>query len=177
MSIAYFLPLTLRKRLKKPLGELIQGSFKETASRFKQIVDREKPLCIISVGDAVSKNLVENNVFPQLLIVDNKIMRENIAPIPFNTYVEKHVKNPPGTITFEALNVIQEALKSSCKTKLVVDGEEDLLTLCAILYAPENSIIVYGQPREGRVVVKATKQKKTEVAEILKAMEVVQKAK
>jgi uncharacterized protein (UPF0218 family) len=46
------------------------------------------------------------------------------------------------------------------------------LALCAILYAPENFFIVYGQPGEGIVVVKATKQKKDEVAGILRAMEV-----
>jgi len=57
-----------------------------------------------------------------------------------------------------------------------VDGEEDLLTLVAVLHAPENSFIVYGQPREGVVIVKATREKKAEVAEILKAMESVSKS-
>ncbi|MEM3553533.1 MAG: DUF359 domain-containing protein [Candidatus Bathyarchaeia archaeon] len=172
MSIAYVLPLALRRKLKKPLGTLIRGSFEETVKRFKQIVDGEKPPSIISVGDTVSKNLVGNGIFPNLIIIDNRVMRRDIAPAPLKTDVEKHVKNPPGTITFEALSAIKEALEANRRTKIVVDGEEDLLALCAILYAPENSFVVYGQPREGMVVVKATRQKKEEVARILKAMEV-----
>ena len=172
MSTAYALPLTLRRRLKKPLGVLIRGSFEETVKKFKQIAEVEKPPSIISVGDTVSKNLVENGIYPNLLIVDNRVMRKNITPVPLNADVEKHVKNPSGTITFEALNAIKEALEAGHKTKIVVDGEEDLLALCAILYAPENSFVVYGQPREGMVVVKATKQKKEEIVQILKAMEV-----
>ena len=171
MSTAYVLPLKLRRRLKKPLGELIKGSFEETVSVFKQIVEREKPPGIVSVGDAVSKNLVENGICPNVLIVDNRIMRKNITPVSLIADVEKRVKNPPGTITFEALNAIREALKVNHRTKIVVDGEEDLLALCAILYAPENFFVVYGQPCEGIVVVKATKQKKDEVAGILRAME------
>jgi uncharacterized protein (UPF0218 family) len=102
---------------------------------------------IVSVGDAVSKNLVENGISPNLLIIDNRVMRKNITPVSLNADVEKRVKNPPGTITFEALNAVREALKSDHRTKIIVDGEEDLLALCAILYAPENFFIVYGQPR------------------------------
>jgi uncharacterized protein (UPF0218 family) len=171
MDTAYVLPLKLRGRLKKPLGELIKGSSEETVSVFKQIVEREKPMGIVSVGDAVSKNLVENGISPNLLIIDNRVMRKNITPVSLNADVEKRVKNPPGTITFEALNAVREALKSDHRTKIIVDGEEDLLALCAILYAPENFFIVYGQPSEGIVVVKATKRKKEEVAGILRAME------
>ncbi|MEM0007271.1 MAG: DUF359 domain-containing protein [Candidatus Bathyarchaeia archaeon] len=172
MSIAYVLPLALRRKLKKPLGMLIRGSFEETVKRFKQIVDGEKPPSIISVGDTVSKNLAENGIFPNLMIIDNRVMRRDIAPTPLKADVERRVKNPPGTITFEALNAIKEALEANRRTKIVVDGEEDLLALCAISYAPEDSFVVYGQPREGIVVVKATRQKKEEVARILKAMEV-----
>lgn len=164
------LPLALRRKLKKPLGMLIRGSFEETVKRFKQIVDGEKPPSIISVGDTVSKNLAENGIFPNLMIIDNRVMRRDIAPAPLKADVERRVKNPPGTITFEALNAIKEALEANRRTKIVVDGEEDLLALCAILYAPEDSFVVYGQPREGLVVVKATRQKKEEVARILKAM-------
>ncbi|MEM3769930.1 MAG: DUF359 domain-containing protein [Candidatus Bathyarchaeia archaeon] len=172
MSAAYVLPLTLRRKLKKPLGTLIRGSFEETIQKFKQIVDDEKPPRIISIGDAVSKSLVENGISLNLIIVDNRVMRENITPVPLSAEVEKRVKNPAGSITFEALNTIKETLEDNRKTKIVVEGEEDLLALCAILYAPENSFVVYGQPHEGMVAVKVTKQKKREVARILKAMEV-----
>jgi len=177
MSIVYGLTPELRRKLKEPLGTLIRGSFNETLKRFKDMAEEEKPSRIISVGDTVSKNLVKNHVFPQLSIVDNRVMRKRVQPVSLATENTIYVKNPRGTITDEALVAIQEALKSDCRVKIVVDGEEDLLTLIAVLYAPENSFVVYGQPYEGVVVVKVTHEKKAEVAEILKTMEDVRKAK
>jgi uncharacterized protein (UPF0218 family) len=50
------------------------------------------------------------------------------------------------------------------------EGEEDLLTLIAVLYAPETAFIVYGQPHSGIVVIKATSEKKAQVKEFLNAM-------
>ncbi|MDW8039912.1 MAG: DUF359 domain-containing protein [Nitrososphaerota archaeon] len=170
MSIAYRLPTKLRRKLKKPLGELICGPSQETIEKLKSLVEKENPPCVVSVGDVVSKNLVNKQIHPKLLIVDNKVMRFNIEPIEIEADEEKHVKNPPGTITFEALEAVQKAFKTPCTVKIIVDGEEDLLALIAIQYAPENSIIVYGQPHEGLVAVKATIQKKAEVAKILNEM-------
>lgn len=175
MNIAYSLPMHLRMRLKRPLGELIRGSYEETMEKLKLIVEREKPPCIISVGDVVSKNLVERHFRPKLLIVDNRVMRSNIEPAKLDAKEERHVKNPPGTITLEALNAIQKAFEAAHTVKIVVEGEEDLLALPAIQYAPENALIVYGQPLEGIVVVRATLQKKAEIAEILEEMRVCAK--
>lgn len=176
MVAKYNITPELRRKLKEPMGTLIRGSFIETMKRFKDIVEKEKPSSIISVGDTVSKNLAKNHMLPQLSIVDNRVMRRSIQPIPLAAKKTIYVKNPPGTITEEALKAIQEALKSNSRVKIIVDGEEDLLTLIAVLYAPENSFVVYGQPYEGVVVVKATQNKKAEVAEILKAMENVSKS-
>jgi len=177
MAIVYTLTLELRIKLKKPLGTLIRGSFAETMRIFKVMAEKEAPALLISVGDTVSRNLTENHILPQLSIVDNRVMRRSAQPFPLETEKTIHVKNPPGTITEEALEAIQEAIKSDCRVKMVVDGEEDLLTLVAVLYAPENSLVIYGQPYEGIVVIKVTPEKKAEIAEILKAMENVRKAK
>jgi len=171
MAISYRLTPELRRELKKPIGTLIQGSFDETIKKFKDFVKKENLPIIISVGDIVSKNLAENNMSVKLSIVDNKAMREKIQPIALKAHNTLYVTNPPGTITEEALAAIQKALKHDCCVKLIVDGEEDLLTLAAVLYAPENSFVVYGQPLEGIVVVKVTEQKKAEVTKILKTME------
>jgi uncharacterized protein (UPF0218 family) len=103
-------------------------------------------------------------------------MRKKIKP---RTFAAKlfHVKNPQGTITEEAITAIKEALESDDRVHIIADGEEDLLTLVAVLYSPENSLVVYGQPHKGIVVVKVTSEKKAEAAEILKAMKAVRKAK
>ncbi|MDI6691466.1 MAG: DUF359 domain-containing protein [Candidatus Bathyarchaeota archaeon] len=177
MHILYTLTPELRIKLKKPLGILIRGSYTETRKRFLDMAEEEKPSAIISVGDRVSKNIAKSHIAPQLAIVDNKVMRRSIQPIPTTSEKTIHVKNPAGTITEEAIAAIQDALKSQCHVKIIVDGEEDLLTLIAVLYAPQNSFVVYGQPYEGIVVVKVTPEKKAEVSEILKTMETARKTK
>jgi uncharacterized protein (UPF0218 family) len=177
MSVLYSLTPEIREKLKKPIGTLIRGSFEETMNRLKDFIVEEKPTSIISVGDRVSKNLVNNSIVPQLSIIDNAVMRKEIQPIPLTAEKTMHVKNPRGTISEEAFTIIQEALKETARVKIVVDGEEDLLTLVAVLAAPENSFVVYGQPHEGIVVVKASPEKKAEVAVLLKAMKIPRKTK
>lgn len=171
MAIVYILTPDLRSRLKEPIGTLIHGPACQTMKIMKEIVKKENPTMIISVGDVVSKNLDESNISPKLFIVDNKVMRTRIDPIALRTNKTFHVENPPGTMTEEALLAIQEAVRKDYRVRIVVEGEEDLLTLAAVLYAPENSLVIYGQPFEGVVVVKVTKQKRAEITEILKTME------
>jgi len=171
MVVKYSLTSDLRLRLKQPLGILVRGSFTETMKKLKEMVRKEKPTLIISVGDTVSRNLVGNLLFPKLAIVDNKCMRKSIRPLSFSTDKIVHVRNPQGTITEEAISAIMEALNAKQKVKVLVEGEEDLLALIAIAYGPEDSFVVYGQPYEGVVVVKVTPEKRAEILGILKSME------
>lgn len=177
MATRYRLTPETRRKLKNPIGKLIQGSFNGTMKKFKDLVEKENPPMVISVGDIVSKNLTENNMSAKLSVVDNKVMRRRIQPIALVADKTVYVKNPPGTITEEAMAIIRKAIEDNGHIKLVVEGEEDLLALVAALYAPENSFVVYGQPREGIVVVKVTNRKRAEVTEILEAMEIFRKTK
>jgi len=161
----------LREKLKTPLGLLIQGSFDETMKTLKELIEKEKPSKIVSVGDAVSDSMTRHGFSPQVLIVDNKVMRKIIQPVALDADQTLHVKNPPGTLTEEAWTVIKEALRGKRRTKVLVDGEEDLLTLVAVLCAPENSLVVYGQPHEGIVVVKVTEKTRETMQRIVDAME------
>lgn len=128
-------------------------------------------MSIISVGDVISQNMTKNNIPVHILIVDNKVMREPITPISLEAEQTLRVKNPSGTLTLETWRILKEALRQKRKTRVLVDGEEDLLTLVAVLRAPENSFVVYGQPKEGVVVVKNTKQAKEKVRKIIEEME------
>jgi len=177
MAIAYSLTPELRVKLKEPFGILIRGSFAETMDKMENIVKREKPPRIVSVGDTVSRNLHEHELNPQLSITDNKRMRRRVKPRAFTGKNIVHVRNPQGTITEEAITAIREALEGNERFHIIVDGEEDLLTLIAVLYAPENSLVVYGQPYKGIVVIRVTSEKKAGAKEILKAMKTVRKAK
>ena len=175
MATAYAITPELRTKFKEPFGTLIQGSHDKTMGKMKELVDKEKPPRTISVGDVVSRNLHEHDINPQLTIIDNKFLRNQ--PMPEKNPPEKtvQVNNPQGTITEEAIFAIKESIKKNKHTHIVVDGEEDLLTLIAVLYAPENSFVVYGQPYSGIVVVKVTPEKKAQAKEFLKAMKPFEK--
>lgn len=164
---------SLRVKLKSPLGILIRGSSYETMRELKKMVNSESPSRIISVGDMVSGNMISNNILPHVLVVDNKIMREPIKPIFMEVDQTIRVRNPPGTLTDETWVAMQEAMEHAQRTRILVDGEEDLITLVAVLCAPEGSFVVYGQPREGVVVVKVTNKKKESMHRIVEEMEEV----
>lgn len=178
MSIAYEVTPELRVKFKQPFGQLVRGSFVETMLKMKKIMREEKPPMIISVGDIVSQNLHKNKMDPQLSITDNKRMRKKIKTRVLTGTNIVHVRNPQGTITKEAIRAIREALgKNDERVQIIVDGEEDLLTIIAVLLAPENALVVYGQPYLGIVIVKVTSGKKMEAKQMLNAMKIVRKAK
>ncbi len=103
--------------------------------KLREKIEGEKPPMIVSVGDVVSENMIKHGIFPQVLVVDNMVMREPIKPIHADVNQILCVKNPPGTLTDETWAVMRKAIQSK-RTKVLVDGEEDLLTLVAVLCAP-----------------------------------------
>ena len=50
--------------------------------------------------------------------------------------------------------MLEDALSMSSHVRIIVEGEEDLLALPLFLIVPQGSILLYGQPSEGLVVVK-----------------------
>ncbi len=150
----------LRTLLKLPLGELLTGSEEENMRRLKSEVSKEKPLRVICVGDTVCRNVVRAGETSWIKIVDRKEMRKE-TDFDFHGNRILIVENEPGTISQIAWEAVAEAIKHK-GSLLIVRGEEDLLTLPAILEAPDNSIVVYGQPPHmGMVVVKVDEDKKS----------------
>jgi len=141
--------------------------------RLKQLIREEKPSLIISVGDVVSKNMRRSSIPVKVVIVDSKVMREKITPMRVKAERTLNVKNPAGTLTPEAWTTIQRALKQEQSTRVLVDGEEDLLTLVAVSQASDGALVVYGQPNEGVVAVRVTEQTRERVRRIIDAMEPV----
>jgi GTP-dependent dephospho-CoA kinase len=171
MKIAYTLTPKLAVQFKNPFGTLIQGTADETMATLKGMVAVEKPPMIISVGDVVSRNLHVHGMHPQLSVIDNVSLRDKKESGP-TSHGEKFlaVKNPQGTITEEAIKTIKTALTKKEHTHIVVEGEEDLLVITAVQYAPLNSFVVYGQPHCGVVVVRVTAERKVDVKGFLKDM-------
>ena len=166
----------MRKKLKKPQGLLIEGSYEKTLLKLKELIDKEKPARIISVGDIVSKRMIEYGLSLNILIIDNKTMRKPIQPINVSSDYTLYVKNPPGSITDESLITIENALQHDGLTKIVIDGEEDLLTVVAVLSAPTNSFVIYGQPNVGIVVINVNKENKKKMQKIIDSMKETSKS-
>ena len=125
------------------------------------------------MGDIVTYSAKKYHIPLSIAIIDKKTMRkESNVKIDY-TDKETLVKvvNPPGTITFDAWNAVEEAMLKRKEVTILVDGEEDLLALPAIYLAPEGSIVIYGQPHEGVVVVKSDQKTKEKIRKILLEME------
>ena len=148
----------LVKELKKPLGHLIPND-QVTYERLLKYV--EKTAMTISVGDCTSNRLITLGIIPYIIVVDGIEQRnKNIYSI---TSVERALnleetlslscENSAGNISNDSLSKIKYALRSEKKVILKVNGEEDLLTLPFCSYAPINSVIFYGQPNAGMVII------------------------
>jgi len=166
-----FLTSDLREELKIPLGLLIQGSYKQTMMKLRKIIAEYKPAKIVSVGDKVTENIIKSGIPLNVAIIDNKVMRKPVKPLNLKTSRSFNVKNPAGTLNDEAFQAIAEAVNLEGLTSVQVDGEEDLLTLAAIMSSPVNSIVVYGQPEKGIVVVSVTEDVKKKINGIIERME------
>ncbi len=161
---------SLRARLKRPLGEQYSDVGGSAVESVKAFLKRAAPTMVITVGDIVSRRLTREGLRLDVRIVDNLEMRRRIEPFSFgNVGKEIYAKNPPGTIDSGAWRSVAEAIRSG-DSLVTIDGEEDLLTLPAILEAPLNSVVIYGQPREGIVVVTVTEAKKGEIQNLVNEM-------
>jgi len=163
----YFLPTKNRSFFKKPLGKLLRKD-SEIKFFFDFIKDNSLESKIISVGDATTKKLLENEIYPRLIIIDGQIERKETSIIELNNYQIVDAINPPGEITISACQKIREALKiDSIKTIIKINGEEDLLVLPVVFEVSTNSKVLYGQPKEGLVVVSVTEERKQFVKKLV----------
>lgn len=141
---------SLISEFKKPLGKLY-SDFEEA------IPEIANANFLISVGDQTTKNLVDNDLLPHLGIIDNRIQRKDHDHKIIRTENILNADNPAGTITNNLWETIELAIDSikydNQKRIIVVNGEEDLAVLPCILIAPEDAVILYGQPNEGLVFV------------------------
>ncbi|MFX0096538.1 MAG: GTP-dependent dephospho-CoA kinase family protein [Candidatus Hodarchaeota archaeon] len=160
----------LRRELKKPHGILLEGSEAVNVRRIKELVNSSKPSKLITVGDVVTSNLINANLLPDLCIVDGKTLRGKFR-IELKTEKIFKLRNPRGTVSAKAWEVIRKAISSGAKVGIIVDGEEDLLTIPAVLLAPNRAIVIYGQPDVGVVVVNINEETKKHYRELAKQME------
>ena len=162
------LPDDLRDQLKNPLGNLINDNDPNKENIIKNFFAES---VIITVGDRTTENMLQLGLKPQIQIIDGLEKRSECAvPADDTINTKLSCKNPPGEITEESIQVIQKAFSSEPPVRITVDGEEDLLVIPACVFAPENSVVMYGQPNEGLVIVTITPEIRAKVQKILDVM-------
>jgi uncharacterized protein (UPF0218 family) len=158
-----------RQRLKEPLGQLIMGPPSECNQALKNVQDEDKPRLLILVGDTISRNALSSGIRADVIIIDNKEMRGEAIGFTHGKARVFRTVNPQGTIDLLAWEAVAEAVQRG-DGAVLVDGEEDLLTLVAIMVAPVGSVVAYGQPAQGIVIVRVTAKKKNEVQALVDEM-------
>ena len=162
------LPDDLRDQLKNPLGNLISDNDPNKENIIKKISTES---IIITVGDRTTENLLQLGLKPQVQIIDGLEKRsQRVVPTDDAINTKLSCKNPPGEITEESIQVLRKAFSSKPPVRIPVDGEEDLLVIPVCIFAPENSVVMYGQPNEGLVLVHVTPEIKAKVQKILDSM-------
>ncbi len=149
------LPESQRRYFQKPFSQIITA------------IAPPKYFCI-SVGDIAAISLLKQKITPDLAIVDLKTKRQpafaGLSALGLQPGLT--ATNSPGTITSDLAEKILSCLSQKIPT-LLLDGEEDLAVLPAILLSPLKTTIFYGQPNKGLVKITVTEKTKTKALNLL----------
>jgi hypothetical protein len=165
------LPDDLRSAFKEPLGPVYTD-----ASALLSVAG--DPL--VAVGDVVTYHLLLADRAPDVAVVDGLTEREvvddEVAAVVEREWVANaarrvDVENPAATLTADLLVALREAIDAAASSAVVVDGEEDLATLAAVVAAPNGASVVYGQPGEGMVHVPVTPESRDTCRDLLSRMD------
>lgn len=153
----------LREVLKKPLGTVV-----------KEIDQVPKDAVLVFVGDTAADSLLSAGFKPKMVVYDGMTRRIRVGvskAISSYDAKEHRIKNPAGHLEEGVFRLFRRLLRSRSPSRVFVDGEEDLTALAAIAESPVGTVLVYGQPEEGLVVVRVDEEAKEKVKKILKEME------
>lgn len=157
------LPPALREAFKEPFGPLYTDID-------DLLADAGEP--IVAVGDVVTYHLREAGHEPHVAVVDGLTERDAI-PEAVRKGLEGagerriEVVNEPAELSRDLLLALREGIEAEADTLLVVEGEEDLATLPAVLATPLGGSVVYGQPGEGMVLIEVTEKARAEMRDLL----------
>jgi uncharacterized protein (UPF0218 family) len=163
------LPDNLREQLKIPLGLLILENDVNKNNIQKYI---SKNSYIITVGDRTTEKMIDFGLNPSLQIIDGQEKRiKRDMPKNFEVLTTLSCDNPAAEITIQSIETIKQAFVSQTPVRITVNGEEDLLVIPVCIHAPENSVVLYGQPNEGLVIVTITPEIRNKTQKLLDSME------
>ena len=161
------LPNSLRDQLKIPLGVLLPIGQDNKINIKKYLSDDSY---IITVGDRTTEKMINFDLIPSLQIIDGLEKRIKRDIIKLGNASELNIDNPAAEITMQSIEIIKKAFTMNSPIRLTVNGEEDLLVLPVCIHAPENSVILYGQPNKGLVLVQITTEIRNKAQALLDLM-------
>jgi len=161
-----------RKDLKTPKGTVYDAADCTPEEEVAARIQEESPACVIAVGDVTSATLLEQGFVPDASIVDGKTKR---GPFDRSFSGEKnyYAYNPAGMLYPEAWSVIDTAIHDGKKSVVSIEGEEDLMGFPATVLAPDESVMLYGQPDVGIVWVPVNEENKALAKGFLESMPVI----
>jgi len=162
------LPENIREQFKTPLGVLLP---EDKADKEHILEFLSEDSYIVTVGDRTTEKMIEFDLIPSLQIVDGQEKRKKREPPKLENVTTLNCDNPAATIAESSIDLIKKAFSEKPPVRILVNGEEDLLVIPVCLYAPENAIIMYGQPNEGLVIVKVTQEIRNKTQELLDLMD------
>ena len=154
--------------MKVPLGVLLPESQADKPHIQKYLSEGSY---VISIGDRTTEKMIDFDLVPSLQIVDGLEKREKREPPKIENATELTVDNPASEITSQSISMIKKAFTLQTPVRLLVNGEEDLLVLPVCVHAPENAVVLYGQPNKGLVIVQITAEIRNRVQTLLDLME------
>ena len=162
------LPDSLREQFKNPLGVLLPEEIADKQHILEYITDDSY---IVTVGDRTTEKMIDFGLIPSLQIIDGLEKRQKREPPKSENTTELIVDNPAAEITIQSIEIIKKAFTMNSPVRIMVNGEEDLLVIPVCIHAPENSVVMYGQPNEGLVIVKVTADIRNKTQKLLDLME------
>ncbi len=150
--------------LKKPMGVLVSNDNINTDTLQHHISNAHM---IVSVGDASTDRLLALGIVPHIQVVDGKERRMHRTYAGDRYVSELKCTNPAGNLTDEAIHAFKDALHAKKPVRIVIDGEEDLMALVALAYAPDDTVIAYGQPLEGMVLVRVNRETRDKYRDLI----------
>ncbi|TFG31843.1 DUF359 domain-containing protein [Candidatus Thorarchaeota archaeon] len=162
-----------RSGLKTPKGDVYDVKEGSPEKRVVRRIEEESPKQVIAVGDVTSATILSEGYTPQVMIIDG-ITKRGPYLKEFNAPEEYLIFNPAAVIYPEAWSTIDTAIHHRTTTLVSVDGEEDLLGFPAVLLAPDDSVVLYGQPDVGIVWIPVTPENKILARNLLEQMPIIE---
>ncbi|MDL5362263.1 GTP-dependent dephospho-CoA kinase family protein [Halalkalicoccus sp. NIPERK01] len=166
-EIVLRLPDSLRGAFKEPMGAI------ETDAEVL-VGDISGPL--IAVGDVVTYHFERIGHTPDVAVIDGLTERDTVEPEVADVLEASGARrieatNPAAALSASILRALREAVGSEEPVAIDVEGEEDLVTLPALVLAPEGASVVYGQPGEGMVHVRVDEGTRERARDLLERMD------